>query len=152
MDGRSSFEDDIRRGTRVDLAYPMMSTFNHDGKKLFGMEISISSRNITLIRSSTMCECSRGSFRRKLSQQVLWREEGRLQQLVERLEAAGVDLIECSFSCPQGNIGEDPGKMLAQSCPATELTARWVKKRRNAFLFLSKSRRMSPTSLKLLEQ
>jgi dihydropyrimidine dehydrogenase (NAD+) subunit PreA len=43
------------------------------------------------------------------------------------LERAGVDFIECSFSCPQGNIGEDPGKMLAQSVTATELTARWVK-------------------------
>jgi len=49
------------------------------------------------------------------------------QSLVERLEKAGADLIECSFSCPQGNIGEDPGKMLAQSLGATELTARWVK-------------------------
>jgi dihydropyrimidine dehydrogenase (NAD+) subunit PreA len=49
------------------------------------------------------------------------------QALVERLEKAGVDMIECSFSCPQGNIGEDPGKMLAQSVAATELTARWVK-------------------------
>ena len=49
------------------------------------------------------------------------------QSLVERLEDAGVDMIECSFSCPQGNIGEDPGKMLAQSVAATELTARWVK-------------------------
>ena len=46
---------------------------------------------------------------------------------VDSLEKAGVDLIECSFSCPQGNIGEDPGKMLAQSASATELTARWVK-------------------------
>ncbi len=49
------------------------------------------------------------------------------QHLVVRLEEAGADLIECSFSCPQGNIGEDPGKMLAQSVSATETTARWVK-------------------------
>jgi dihydropyrimidine dehydrogenase (NAD+) subunit PreA len=49
------------------------------------------------------------------------------QSLVARLENAGADMIECSFSCPQGNIGEDPGKMLAQSVAATELTARWVK-------------------------
>jgi dihydropyrimidine dehydrogenase (NAD+) subunit PreA len=49
------------------------------------------------------------------------------QALVGRLENAGVDFIECSFSCPQGNIGEDPGKMLAQSVSATELTAGWVK-------------------------
>jgi len=28
------------------------------------------------------------------------------QRLVERLEKAGVDLIECSFSCPQREYGE----------------------------------------------
>jgi dihydropyrimidine dehydrogenase (NAD+) subunit PreA len=43
------------------------------------------------------------------------------------LKGAGVDLIECSFSCPQGNVGEDPGKMLAQSEAATEKVAAWVK-------------------------
>ncbi len=49
------------------------------------------------------------------------------QTLVKRLKDAGVDLIECSFSCPQGNMGEDPGKMLAQSETATEKAAGWVK-------------------------
>ena len=36
-------------------------------------------------------------------------------------------MIECSFSCPQGSMGEDAGKMLAQSVEATEKVARWVK-------------------------
>jgi Dihydroorotate dehydrogenase len=39
----------------------------------------------------------------------------------------GADLIECSFSCPQGSMGEEPGKMLAQSIEATEKVTRWVK-------------------------
>ena len=49
------------------------------------------------------------------------------QELVRRLEAAGVDIIECSFSCPQGSMGEEPGAMLAQSLEATERVAGWVK-------------------------
>ncbi|MBI5474384.1 MAG: NAD-dependent dihydropyrimidine dehydrogenase subunit PreA [Ignavibacteriae bacterium] len=115
-------------GTRVDLAYPMMSTFNHDGKKLFGMG------NIDLISEHHIdnVEYNVRMLKKEFPEKIVaasimaGRKED-WQRLVERLEAAGVDFIECSFSCPQGNIGEDPGKMLAQSIPATELTARWVK-------------------------
>jgi dihydropyrimidine dehydrogenase (NAD+) subunit PreA len=115
-------------GTRVDLAYPMMSTFNHDGKKLFGMG------NIDLISEHHIdkVEYNVRTLKKEFPGHVVGasimagkREDW--QRLVERLEKAGVDLIECSFSCPQGNIGEDPGKMLAQSVKATEMTARWVK-------------------------
>ena len=49
------------------------------------------------------------------------------QTLVWRLKKAGVDLIECSFSCPQGSMGEKAGRMLAQSVEATEKVTRWVK-------------------------
>ncbi|MBX2991903.1 MAG: NAD-dependent dihydropyrimidine dehydrogenase subunit PreA [Bacteroidetes bacterium] len=115
-------------GTRVDLAYPMMSTFNHDGKKLFGMG------NIDLISEHHIDKVEHNVriLKREFPEKIVaasimaGRKED-WQRLVERLESAGVDFIECSFSCPQGNIGEDPGKMLAQSVAATELTARWVK-------------------------
>lgn len=115
-------------GTRVDLAYPMMSTFNHEGKKLFGMgnidlisehHIEKVERNVRLLKKE---------FPEKIvAASIMAGRKEDWQALVERLEKAGVDFIECSFSCPQGNIGEDPGKMLAQSITATELTARWVK-------------------------
>jgi dihydropyrimidine dehydrogenase (NAD+) subunit PreA len=49
------------------------------------------------------------------------------QELVRRLEAAGVDLIECSFSCPQGSLGEKPGAMVAQDPKLTKTIAGWVK-------------------------
>lgn len=115
-------------GTRVDLAYPMMSTFNHDGKKLVGMG------NIDLISEHHVdkVECNVRELKKEFPEKIVaasimaGRKED-WQALVVRLEKAGVDFIECSFSCPQGNIGEDPGKMLAQSVSATELTARWVK-------------------------
>jgi dihydropyrimidine dehydrogenase (NAD+) subunit PreA len=115
-------------GTSVELAYPMMTTFNHDGKKLFGMG------NIDLISEHHIdkVEYNVRKLKKEFPEKVVaasimaGRKED-WQSLVRRLESAGVDFIECSFSCPQGNIGEDPGKMLAQSIPATELTARWVK-------------------------
>lgn len=115
-------------GTRVDLAYPMMTTFNHEGKKLFGMG------NIDLISEHHIDKVEynvkmlKKEFPDKIvAASIMAGRKEDWQILVERLEKAGADFIECSFSCPQGNIGEDPGKMLAQSVSATELTARWVK-------------------------
>ena len=115
-------------GTRVDLCYPMMSTFDHEGRKLFGMgNIDlISEQHIDKVEYNVRMlkkECPK----KMVAASIMAGRKEDWQSLVERLEKAGVDLIECSFSCPQGNIGEDPGKMLAQSLSATELTARWVK-------------------------
>lgn len=115
-------------GTQVDLAYPMMSTFDHGGSKLFGMG------NIDLISEHHIEEVVRNVRKLKkefpgkvVAASIMAGRKEDWQSLVVRLEKAGVDFIECSFSCPQGNIGEDPGKMIAQSTSATELTARWVK-------------------------
>jgi dihydropyrimidine dehydrogenase (NAD+) subunit PreA len=115
-------------GTRVDLAYPMMSSFSHEGKRLFGMG------NIDLISEHHIDKVEHNVRQLKkefpekiIAASIMAGRKEDWQRLVERLEKAGVDCIECSFSCPQGNIGEDPGKMLAQSISATELTARWVK-------------------------
>jgi dihydropyrimidine dehydrogenase (NAD+) subunit PreA len=115
-------------GTKVDLCYPMMSTFDFDGRKLFGMG------NIDLISEHHIDKVEynvrqlKKEFPKKMvAASIMAGRKEDWQRLVERLEKAGVDLVECSFSCPQGNIGEDPGKMLAQSISATELTAAWVK-------------------------
>lgn len=115
-------------GTRVDLAYPMLSGFAHEGRQLAGLG------NIDLISEHHIDKVERNvrmlkkEFPRKVvAASIMAGRKEDWQALVERLERAGVDFIECSFSCPQGNIGEDPGKMLAQSVSATETTARWVK-------------------------
>ncbi|HTY36056.1 MAG TPA: NAD-dependent dihydropyrimidine dehydrogenase subunit PreA [Bacteroidota bacterium] len=115
-------------GTRVDLCYPMMSTFEHEGKRLFGMgNIDlISEHHIDTIEHNV--RTLKKEFPEKMvAASIMAGRKEDWQTLVARLEKAGADLIECSFSCPQGNIGEDPGKMLAQSLSATELTAGWVK-------------------------
>lgn len=115
-------------GTRVDLAYPMMSSYDYEGKNIFGLgNIDlISEHHIDRIEANVR-QLKKEFPQRIVAASIMAGRKEDWQSLVRRLENAGVDFIECSFSCPQGNIGEDPGKMLAQSVSATELTARWVK-------------------------
>ena len=113
--------------TKVDLAYPMMSSFGGDGA-IAGMG------NIDLISAYHINEVAeririlKGNFPNKLiAASIMSDSKEGWQSLATILKGAGCDLIECSFSCPQGNIGEDPGKMLAQSVAATERVAGWIK-------------------------
>jgi len=113
--------------TKVDLAYPMMSAFK-DNNELLGMGnidlISIYHIDEIVKRVSIL----KSEFPNKLiAASIMSDSKAGWQTLVRELKAAGVDLIECSFSCPQGNVGEDPGKMLAQSETATGKVAAWVK-------------------------
>ncbi len=115
-------------GTKVDLCYPMMSTFDHEGRRLFGMgNIDLISEHHIDVVEYNVRTLKKEFPAKMVAASIMAGKKEDWQSLVERLEKAGVDMIECSFSCPQGNIGEDPGKMLAQSVSATELTARWVK-------------------------
>ena len=114
-------------GAKVDLAYPMMSAFSADGR-ILGMG------NIDLISAYHIDEVvKRVTILKKefpnkmIAASIMSGSKEGWQTLVKALKNAGADLIECSFSCPQGNIGEDPGKMLAQSESATERAASWVK-------------------------
>jgi dihydropyrimidine dehydrogenase (NAD+) subunit PreA len=113
--------------TRVDLAYPMMSSFTDNGE-IIGMG------NIDLISIYHIDEITKrvsilksGYPSKMIAASIMSDSKQGWQTLVRELKDAGVDLIECSFSCPQGNVGEDPGKMLAQSETATGKVAGWVK-------------------------
>ena len=113
--------------TKVDLAYPMMSAFK-DNNELLGMGnidlISIYHIDEIVKRVSIL----KSEFPNKMiAASIMSDSKEGWQTLVRELKAAEVDLIECSFSCPQGNVGEDPGKMLAQSETATAKVAAWVK-------------------------
>jgi dihydropyrimidine dehydrogenase (NAD+) subunit PreA len=110
-------------GTRVDLVYPLIAR----GR---GSEIG----NIDLISPHAVDEVEqwvrdlKRRFPRKLvaASMMAASKEG-WQSVSRRLARAGADLIECSFSCPQGSLGDEPGRMLAQSAEATALVAGWVK-------------------------
>jgi dihydropyrimidine dehydrogenase (NAD+) subunit PreA len=114
--------------TRVSLAYPMMSTMDWAGRRMVGMgnidlisehHIEVVEKRVTLLKKE---------FPSKLiAASIMGQEKNEWQTLVRRLENSGVDLIECSFSCPQGSMGERPGAMLAQSADATEKVTGWVK-------------------------
>ena len=115
-------------GTRVDLAYPMITGLDYGDRRLAGMG------NIDLISEVHIDEIVRRIriLKRRFPEKIVIasmmgssREEW--QTLARRLARAGADMIECSFSCPQGSMGEDAGKMVAQSVATTERVARWVR-------------------------
>ncbi len=115
-------------GTKVPLKYPMMSGIDAGGEKLIAMG------NIDLISAHHIDEVERRVryLKKRFPNKVLigsimgsTKEEW--QSLVLRLSDAGADMIECSFSCPQGSLGAKAGQMLAQDVEATAKVASWVK-------------------------
>jgi dihydropyrimidine dehydrogenase (NAD+) subunit PreA len=112
----------------VDLVYPMMSAIHVEGSRIVGLgNIDlISEHHIDVVeqRAETL---KREYPDRVVAASMMGSKKEEWQELVRRLEGAGVDLIECSFSCPQGSMGEEPGAMLAQSIEATERVTGWVK-------------------------
>ncbi|MBN2559683.1 MAG: NAD-dependent dihydropyrimidine dehydrogenase subunit PreA [Phycisphaerae bacterium] len=112
----------------VDLVYPMMSAVHYDGHRVMGLG------NIDLISEHHIDVVERRAKTLKweypdrvVAVSIMGSRKEEWQTLVKRLEAAGVDIIECSFSCPQGSMGQEPGAMLAQSVDATERVTAWVK-------------------------
>jgi len=112
----------------VNLKNPMMSSFGPMSKKVVGLG------NIDLISQYHVNDIEerikylKREFPDKMvAASIMGASKEDWQNLVWRLKKAGVDLIECSFSCPQGSMGEETGKMLAQSVEATEKVTRWVK-------------------------
>ncbi|KPL17312.1 MAG: hypothetical protein AMJ92_11865 [candidate division Zixibacteria bacterium SM23_81] len=115
-------------GTAVDLVYPMIVGLDHEGKRVFGLG------NIDLISQHHIDEIEgrirvlKKAFPQKVviaSMMAAIREDWKT--VAERLSAAGVDLIECSFSCPQGTLGTRPGFMLGQDPKLVREVTAWVK-------------------------
>lgn len=109
----------------VDLVYPMMAGLSYRGKRhaaFYNIDL-ISERHIDQIESDIRY------FKQKYPDRVLigsimassrkdWVE------LVERLEDAGADMIECSMSCPQG---EGDGTIPAADPGLTRQVTTWIK-------------------------
>ncbi len=115
-------------GTPVPLKYPMMSATDLGPQRVasLGNIDLISEHHIDVVerRVETL---KREYPNRVVAASIMGTRREDWETLVARLEAAGADFIECSFSCPQGSMGERPGAMLAQSVAATERVAGWVK-------------------------
>jgi dihydropyrimidine dehydrogenase (NAD+) subunit PreA len=115
-------------GTPVPLAYPMMSGLEIDGRRLAGMgnidlisehHIDAIERRVRALKEEFPDRIVIGS--------IMGATKEDWQSLVRRLQDAGADLIECSFSCPQGTLGGRPGAMLGQDPEASRTVASWVK-------------------------
>ena len=112
----------------VDLVYPMMSAIHAGGERIIGLgNIDLISEHHIDVVEPRVAALKREYPDRVVAVSIMGSKKEEWQELVKRLEAAGVDIIECSFSCPQGSMGEEPGAMLAQSIDATERVAGWVK-------------------------
>ncbi len=111
----------------VSLVYPMMAAMHHEGQKMVGLgNIDlISEHHIDVVEKRARILKDEYPDR-VVAASMMGSKKEEWQGLVKRLEDAGVDIIECSFSCPQGSMGEEPGAMLAQSIEATERVTGWV--------------------------
>ena len=115
-------------GTPVDLVYPLISGVDWEGSKAMGLT------NIDLISHydvNVVCERIRALKQEFPKKIVIASITGQTKEdwtaLVEILEGAGADMIEASFSCPQGTLGLRPGAMLAQDAVASAQVAGWMK-------------------------
>ncbi len=114
-------------GTKVEIAYPMLKSISFKGKKFaLGNIDLISVYHIDEVEKRVRI-LKREYPEKVVIASIMGSKKEEWQSLVERLEDAGADMVECSFSCPQGNLGEEPGRMLAQNPKATETVTRWVK-------------------------
>lgn len=117
-----------KEGNPVNLKNPMMSSFGSMNKRVIGLgNIDLISRYHINDIEERVIYLKNKYPAKMIAASIMGASKEDWQGLVYRLKKAGADLIECSFSCPQGSMGEEPGKMLAQSVEATEKVTRWVK-------------------------
>jgi len=115
----------------VELKYPMMQGYQLFGRRVAGLgnidlisehHIDVVEKRIRAIKEEFPDRVVVGSMMG--SSRADW------EQLVGRLEAAGADVLECSFSCPQGTLGGEgsfAGQMLGQNVELTREVTSWIK-------------------------
>jgi dihydropyrimidine dehydrogenase (NAD+) subunit PreA len=115
-------------GTPVPLAYPMMSSLEIDGRRVVGLgNIDLISEHHVDVVEDRVTALKQEFPDCVVVSSIMGATKHDWQTLVRRLEAAGADMIECSFSCPQGTLGSKPGAMLGQNVEASRTVAGWVK-------------------------
>lgn len=112
----------------VSLKNPMLSAVSDGGRMMTALG------NIDLISEHHIDEVVervitlKKEFPDKLVMaSIMGETRGQWQSLARKLVEAGVDGIECSFSCPQGTLGSRPGAMLGQDPNLVRTVTRWVK-------------------------
>lgn len=104
--GGAVFKTTSVEGNPVDLVYPMMGALSYKNNRhstFYNIDL-ISERHIDEICSDIVY------LKKKYPDRILigsieGSNHAEWIQLVEKLEDVGVDMIECSMSCPQGDAG-----------------------------------------------
>jgi dihydropyrimidine dehydrogenase (NAD+) subunit PreA len=112
----------------VQLVYPMIAGLDHQDKRLFGME------NIDLSSDRSLKDWEADIARLKqrypasvVIASIMASSKADWQEAAERVEGAGADLVECSFSCPHGMPERGMGAAIGQDAELTERTATWIR-------------------------
>lgn len=115
-------------GTTVPLKYPMITGIYQEGEKFIGLG------NIDLISEHHIDEVAerarvlKKEFPEKvIITSIMGGKKDDWESLVRILEDSGADIIECSFSCPQGTLGSKPGAMLGQDVNLVREVTGWIK-------------------------
>ena len=115
-------------GTRVSLALPLLSAPREDGGRLDALgNIDLISVHPIEVIAERVRALKREFPEKLIAASIMGAQREDWVALVGALEDAGADLIECSFSCPQGTLGSAPGAMLAQDAALVRRVAGWVK-------------------------
>jgi len=115
-------------GVDVDLVYPMMSSIDMRDRRISGLgNIDLISHYGIEVVEERVAVLKKEFPEKVVIASIMGSKKEEWQELVRRLEAAGVDMIECSFSCPQGSMGQRAGAMLGQDGEASKKVAGWVK-------------------------
>ncbi len=116
-------------GNVVPLKYPMMTALNYGNGKIsaLGNIDLISEHHIDKIEERI--KILKKEFPTKIViPSIMGSKKEDWQQLVQRCGDAGADMIECSFSCPQGTLGSGkPGAMLGQDPVLSARVVGWMK-------------------------
>jgi dihydropyrimidine dehydrogenase (NAD+) subunit PreA len=111
----------------VNLVSPMMAGLSYEDKNLIGLE------NIDLISDRDINEALAevGDLKRDYPDNVvivsmMAATEAEWQEIARRVQDAGADMIECSFSCPHGMPERGMGSAVGQDADLTFERAKWV--------------------------
>jgi dihydropyrimidine dehydrogenase (NAD+) subunit PreA len=115
----------------VDLKYPMMTGYEVAGRRVVGLgNIDLISEHHIDVVEERVKALKKEFPDRVIIGSIMGSTRQDWESLVSRLEAAGADVIECSFSCPQGTLGGEgsfAGQMLGQNVELTREVTSWIK-------------------------
>ena len=115
-------------GTPVDLAYPQMSGMDLGRERMVGLgNIDLISKHHIDVVEKRIADL-KGEFPDNVViASIAGHDEESWREVAGRVTAAGADMIEAGFSCPQGSMGLGPGTMLGQDAKASAEVAGWIK-------------------------